>query len=173
MFEALKEYSKIIVTGPQRSGTRIVSHIISHDTGHKYIDEKECFNFNKVWKRWMNDKDFVIHAPAMAARCSDFGIDDTLIVFCRRNIDDIIKSQKRINWRCEPEEKYEYKEVFGKDFDKISDKPISEIKYAIWDKIQKKNIKHWLDVDYQSLSKHPLFVDKDRREGFRWDQWKK
>lgn len=40
MFESLKKHKKILVTGPQRSGTRITSQIISKDTNYFLYDEK-------------------------------------------------------------------------------------------------------------------------------------
>jgi hypothetical protein len=39
MFEHLAVHSKIVVTGPQRSGTRIASQMIASDTGHEFVDE--------------------------------------------------------------------------------------------------------------------------------------
>ena len=41
MFEYLKEFPVVLVTGPQRSGTRICAKMIAHDTGHRFVDERE------------------------------------------------------------------------------------------------------------------------------------
>ena len=40
MFEDLVKYPRILVTGPQRSGTRICSVMIAHDTNHYHVDER-------------------------------------------------------------------------------------------------------------------------------------
>ena len=47
----------IIVTGPQRSGTRLASHIIARDTKLTYVDEFD-YNLNI-------DKNSVVQLPSM------------------------------------------------------------------------------------------------------------
>lgn len=39
MFEHLKAYKRIVVSGPQRSGTRIVAKAVAQDTNKSFIDE--------------------------------------------------------------------------------------------------------------------------------------
>jgi len=39
MFELLSQFNTILVTGPQRAGTRICAKMIAYDTGHEYVDE--------------------------------------------------------------------------------------------------------------------------------------
>ena len=41
VFEYLLHYHYVIVTGPQRSGTRIGAKMIAYDTGYTYVDEAE------------------------------------------------------------------------------------------------------------------------------------
>ena len=41
VYQKLKNYDKIIVTGPKRSGTTFMSKILSRDLGYDFIDEKE------------------------------------------------------------------------------------------------------------------------------------
>ena len=41
MFKHYKRYGKILVTGPQRAGTRITAKIIASDLKYRYIDESE------------------------------------------------------------------------------------------------------------------------------------
>jgi len=43
---------------------------------------------------------------------------------------------------------------------------ISKIKYDFWEKYQKKNIKNAFEIEYNSLKKHPLWINKKERENF-------
>jgi len=41
LFDWLASFDKILVTGPQRSGSRICAQMIAYDTGHEYVDEED------------------------------------------------------------------------------------------------------------------------------------
>jgi len=163
MFESLKKYNKILVTGPQRSGTRIAAKMIAADTGYTYLDEEE-FNVSnrdklrKIFKRG----DIVVQCPAISAWIQDFSANDTLIIFMMRDIDDILASQKRIGWGDKTElSKYGKKRGV-----------ISKIKYDVWEKEQKPKVENWLEVEYESLSGHPLWIAKNKRINFKYNQTK-
>ena len=47
MFAELKKFKKIIVSGPQRSGTRICGKIIAHDLDYRYCDESYLVEHEK------------------------------------------------------------------------------------------------------------------------------
>lgn len=168
MYDNLKKYSKIIVTGPQRSGTRIGAHIIAHDTGHKYIDEKEIGvdNFESIRKFLESDNDIVIQCPGMMRDIEKISLayPDTMIAVMRRNVDDIVASQKRIGW-SEWSKKHELKK-YGR-----IDGAISEIKYSHLDLI-KHTINNLIEIDYHSLANHTLFIRKQDRKNFKWSQTK-
>ena len=82
MFEQLCDYRNILVTGPQRSGTRICAQMVAHDTGHGYIDEvqidtdslyrlADAFSLNKV----------VVQCPACARFIHNFSNPHSLVIF--------------------------------------------------------------------------------------------
>ena len=164
MFEPLKSYRSILVTGPQRSGTRIIAKCIAHDTGYKYIDESYLGMFSGSVIRTHNILEgdgIIVQGPGVCHGCDEMeDLGNTLIVMCMRNIDDIIKSQGRINWRCEKSElgKYGLRHWEG---------PACAVKYDEWE-TQKQGIEHWLQVEYESMAIHPLWVDD--REGWEWNQ---
>lgn len=154
MFEQLKKYNFIIVTGCQRAGTRIGAKCISNDTGHEYIDEKDfgTLNLFKFIEKF-NGKPKVFHAPAMSSVMHFFGRPDILVVFIKRNREDIIKSQERISWD-------DYNESLCYHFpdDLIS----TTYDYA---KIQSQFL-NYIEINYEDLKDHSLFnVKKDRA----WD----
>jgi len=167
MYENLKSHSKIIVTGPQRAGTRIGAQIIANDTDHKYIDERDIVVDDcLLLEQRLSQKNIVIQAPGMMNEIERISkkYPEVLIVVMRRNVDDIIASQKRINW-SEASEKHELKK-YGK-----TEGIISKIKYDYLDSI-KSNIKNLIEVEYHSLANHPLFIRKQDRKEFKWSQTK-
>jgi len=174
----LKNFTKIYITGPQRSGTRIASKIISYDLNLKYmqeeridVDDKERFNNFKE-----RQNNFVLQCPGMSAFMDEYDFNDQeVVIFMRREINDIINSQKRINWPSELEivkynNKFKKFEDLNTEFTK--DTPISNVKYSVWDFYQKTKLEEdrFYDLEYSSLSDHELFLPKKKRENFDWDQ---
>jgi len=156
MFKELKKHKKIIVVSPQRAGSRIVSKMIAHDTGFRYVDENEfdVDNLDKL-NEILKEDNIVIQAPGLMYKITEI---KAFPVIVKRKICDIIKSQKRINWTYE---KYELKK-YG-----LSEGVISQVKYKEWIK-QKKQLKEYKEVYYRYLNKHELFI-KDRK-GFNYNQ---
>ena len=163
MFEYLRKYNKILVTGPQRSGTRIAAKAIALDTGYTYIDEKEfkVSNLNQLREILKKDK-IVIQCPGVSAWIQKFSSEDTLIIFMKRDTEDILASQKRINWQQKTEVS-KYNRSGG---------IICLIKYDEWERQQRPIIKHWLELEYESLAKHPLWIPKEKRLNFKARQTK-
>lgn len=162
MFDYLKQFSKIIVTGPQRAGTRICARMIVHDIGYRFVDERNI-NIDSLYR--LTDAlaldNVVVQCPALCRFVHHYGInDDLVVVMMKRDIDDIIASQKRIKWGWEPVE-LAYYEGYPP--------PIARAKYSFWEK-QKEVIKHWNEVDYESLSSHPLWEPKIQRLNFKAHQ---
>lgn len=81
--------------------------------------------------------------------------EDTAIVFLIRPIEDIVRSEKRIGWRDGDRMLSRYFRDQG---------CISEVKYQIWGKYQKKLIPHAYDIEYNYLKNHPLW--ENNRKNF-------
>jgi hypothetical protein len=159
MFEWLSKFDKIFVTGPQRSGTRICAKMIAHDTRYEFIDETQInmdgfYNFSSLLE---TNKKYVLQCPTLCRHIHFFSSEDNAIVLMRRNVKDIVKSQKRIKWSKEWLELIRYDHKAG---------IISEIKYDFWKKNQRKKTKNAFEVQYESLKKHPLWIEKKERENF-------
>ena len=157
------DFSKILVTGPQRSGTRIVAKMIAHDNDIQYVSEQQIAVRDERKVRhflYRNDR-LVIQCPGLCHRIEDFSGTNILIVIVVRNVEDIIASQRRINWN-----RHQHKELslYGK-----KSGIISEVRYEHW-KLQKKKIANWLEIRYEDLKDHPLFIPKDLRKNFRYNQ---
>ena len=163
MYESLKEFSNIIISGPQRSGTRIAAKIISLDTGKTYIDEKEInFHDLRLLEWYLNKGNVVIQCPGLCHLLHNINNKSTLIILIYRPIEEIIKSEDRINWPDEAKkiELFKYGHSCG---------IISKIKYDFWNSFQKPLLgERAREINYNELKFHPLFIQD--RESFKWDQ---
>lgn len=157
MFEHLKRHSVIIVTGPQRSGTRLGAQVIANDTGHTYIDEAEVGVCNPdMLTTASREHNVVIHCPAMLQEACE--IHTALVVCMYRDISDIIKSEKKINWNSDFEKK-KYKPE--------SEIPVSQQKYEYWHKHKPEN---HMEIVYDRLSSHTMWIDPKYRKLFQYWQ---
>lgn len=162
MFEDYKKYKRILVTGPQRSGTRICAKMIAEDTGYEYLDDRTVIHISELREAVKQDG-VVVQCPGMARWIHWFGDDDTLIVWMKRPLKEILASEKRVNWGHNLNELATYGVEGG-----IS----SEVKNKFWVETQRGKIKHFVEQDYKKLAKHRLWVDKKRRSRFTGSQTK-
>jgi hypothetical protein len=196
MFEHLKQ-KKILVSGPQRSGTRICAKMIAHDTGLPYVDETEVPELftgksindkNQDWGEigWqvaatiqeMIDatcefSEFVLHCPPFMPWLHY--VKGAMVVVMQRPVDEIVRSAKRIDWKKKRQE-LEYNKMGYTRFVRRpkqglikTDRPIAELKYLFWES-QKASIPEHLVVEYHNLRHHPLWVPPTERTNFKWNQ---
>lgn len=181
MFEHLAEYRAILVSGPQRSGTRIAAKMIAADTGHRYIDEREFRTYSRQAFCYIVDtfNEIVVHCPSMSHVLHRVSEADTLAVFMIRDLADIRASEVRVNWRIGV-----YQELYNYGFRDREGRPnelaairyrrhggeIAPLKYARWWAVQRERCQNWLELKYESLAGHPLWVDKEDRADFLGEQ---
>lgn len=160
MFEYLGRFARILVTGPQRSGTTICARMIADDLGYEFLPE-ESFGVSDVdsWRDTVRNMHLqVLQCPAMCRYVDEFGNDDDLaVVMMMRPIYEIVVSQNRIEWTHERAELDRYG---------VSDGPISVVKYTYWVTMQRDLIKNAYDVPYHSLRSHRLWVPAAKRAGW-------
>lgn len=132
----------IFVVGPQRSGTRIASHIIAHESGRTFVDELE-YNLHIP----LNS---VVQAPFLLKAVVElsFIFPTAQFAFMYRNKDDIIKSMERIEW-CKD---YTDHPSFYSTYVDHTYNFIDLLKKELPDN-------RWFDIHYESLKVHPLFVE--------------
>lgn len=165
MFELLKPFTAIIVTGPQRSGTKLVAEIIAEEFGLRYVHESEYGVHEFPRFSALLDQPAVIHAPAMSASCHLLP-EHVAVVFVMRDLAEILASQARIaGWR-ETEEPRELAKYFRSPDGESS----AAVKYDIWQRFQKPVLasagKTFLELNYPAdVQDHPRFVPaRERRE---------
>lgn len=184
LFNYLKPFPYIFVTGPQRSGTTIAAYMISQDLGYDFFHEEhmtsaikeripakvevgkfiQAYNHSPHPPPWAglmgkNYTKFVVQCPALCSIVHKWiGIENIAVVMMIRPVADIIASEKRISWGFEEWEKGNYPGQSG---------PISKIKYDFWHSTQKNVLAdQGFELEYESLCKHPLWANKEQRKGF-------
>ena len=174
MFQYLKKYNHIIVTGPQRSGTRIAAQMIAKDTDYTYIDEMDIYGSSiaMLIDKMHKNKHTVAQCPQLS-NIAHMWPKDVFIIFMIRKIEDIINSQKRINWGLwEVMEKQNYRHT-----NLNMSLPIANIKYMYWYSHQKPALvkqghNNFLELEFETLKNHPMWIDKPQRTNFQWNETK-
>jgi hypothetical protein len=176
----LKRFSKIIVTGPPRSGTTIGAMIIADYLGYEFIDETffDGGDSNKFSNFVASDGNHVIQTTAFIKdlhTISKFLFEHNIaVVLMKRNNDDILESfensksfkksffdKKHIQPNITEESQEGYLKHYGRE---NSGKSVPEVVYSHF---YKHYIKDSFILMYDSLKNHKLFVNKeDRRKYF-------
>jgi hypothetical protein len=160
---------KIVVIGPQRSGSTFVSHCLARSFNAKHIDELE---FDVYFLDWFykiveeSGDSWVAHAPGLFADMFKIleKIPDVTFVIVKRNIKEIQNSEFRIRLNMQ----HEKNKLFINNNEKM---PMAAIKYAYWDK-WKKYLPSWVEYDYRDFENHPFWVENEVRRTFKPKQWK-
>lgn len=165
MYESLKEFNNIVVSGPQRSGTRFTARVIASDTEKTFIDEKDInFHDFRLLEYYINRGNCVIQCPGLCHMLHHIIDPKTLVIMMIRSTSDIEASERRIGWPKEARLLELYK--YGR-----SEGVISRIKYEFWNLVQAKLLgERARTIDFENLIHHPLFVKKQDRTSFTWDQ---
>ena len=165
MFEHLAEHRIVLVTGPQRAGTRICSKMIAGDLKYEFVDENDIYvdSLNRLWRLVETGDHLVVQCPALCSfvhlltdRQYVTNPERIAVVFMLRDPKDILASQRRINWGWETPELMRYNAV-GID--------ACCVKRYEWDR-RKSTVSNSYEVEYESLAEHPLWVAKDQRAEF-------
>ena len=168
MFEHLKQFDRVLVTGPQRSGTRICAKMIAYDTGHRFVDEREfgTDDFDRLNQLILDEANIVVQCPALSTHIDRVVVpigSRMIAIWMERGLGAIRQSERRIGWSAKAQRKML--------FDRLATLPIAELQRIFWEWQ-----KHYLyynrshEVFYSSLQKHPLWIDEEAREGWAWDQ---
>ena len=190
--DSLKGTHKIIVTGPQRSGTRFVGMLLDGRLKNfKYMNK----DIHEAYER-----PTILHTPGQSHKIHTlsrgtgvhFELEvKTLVVWVDRNTEDVIESEDRIyphiypgkpkvkhyeiagklikSWhdRCfETEEKPKYLEMFPEHEEKIKsfDRNV-HMKKWVWENIQRdKMAVDFTEIKYESLRNQKEFVPREQRK---------
>ena len=181
--DLFKGYKRIIIVGPQRSGTTFTSQALANTLNFRNVDEDE-FGVRDInmFRNIMKQENIVIQAPAMTCKIQTLVGNDDLVVFMVRKWSDIIKSVinknngllsnwvfMNIMFDIERHNFNKYDSKAGEAFDKCVEKdcPYLNSYYNMWKHYQLKNIPNCIALEYESMKNHPMWLDKDQRN---WDR---
>ena len=83
-----------------------------------------------------------------------------------RPVKDIIESQIRIGWSdANTRKKYRIHNKYFEEND-----PVCVKKNKVWEAYQKNIIEHKIEMQYNDLQDHPLWVEKEERVGWKAHQ---
>lgn len=165
-----KKFSKVLVSGPQRSGTTFLSKVLSEDLKYKLYDEiKYMDNFLNV------DINSVSQAPSLSSLLHKIPKqDDVVVIFVARNCNDIIESCEKLKWGDENWNTYKggdtaEKRLLNENCPEYLNKNVhsSYIKQNFWLSYQMYAMQvQYINISYDFLNDHPKFKSKeDRPEG--------
>jgi hypothetical protein len=143
--------------------------MVAADTGHRFVDEsKYRFGSRSRFERLLADAEpLVIQCPNFCHVIERFAGPDRLVVLMRRDVEQIVRSERRIGWTRAWKSKMRYRY-------KVAPwtllRPVSEVRYTYWQRYQRDRIPHYVELDYQALAQHPLWVDPEHRLGFTTKQ---
>jgi hypothetical protein len=160
LFEDLAVHPRIVVTGPQRSGTRIAAKMIAEDTGHTFADERAFGIYDEQrWRDLLQGEKVVVQSPSMFKQVVDNPPPDIFVVLMRRDLTKIHASQRRIGWDKHPLGNTIELSRFG-----LTSGDSAATKYDYWASHEKEA--PFLELEYESLRQHPLFIPDDKRRNF-------
>ena len=165
----LRTFRKILVTGPHRSGTTICSRMLDSDLPqHMLFDERDVGvrSLSRLMKQLATNGPDIIHGPCFSSLVQ-WMTGDMAVVFMRRPTWEVQRSQDRIGW-TEREAKWQNGQYFYPE--KMS---VPNVVYQSWASHQKPMMQvPYFEIEYESLSSHPLWVPKEKRVNFTNRQWK-
>ena len=182
LLELAPAFPCIAVTGPERSGTTITTEMICAGTAYTNIAEETWDNdFEALW-RLLNSRDrLVVHAPHLTFRVHEIDQqcpDRVLVVFVLRAIKDIVASQRRNHWGSRSEHCLDDSdpkgwgnpasrwydassyELFREDIDPYAH--LCHNRQICWHRRQKHLVRHWVEVEYESLRSNPLWLEPNQ-----------
>jgi hypothetical protein len=173
----------VAITGPERSGTTITTEIISSSTGYANVGEEKWDNdFQSLWRLLRERNRIVVHAPHLTFRVHEIDRhcpDRVLVVFVLRAVQDIVASQRNAHWgllseHCpddgdpkgwgNPNSRWydrESHELFIDVIDPEADLCLN--RQQCWHRRQKQLVRNFVEVEYESLRTHPLWLDPAAR----------
>jgi hypothetical protein len=122
----------------------------------------------------VDEQEFVLHCPPLMPWIHL--IRKPLVVIMWRSVEEIVASAKRIDWKKGRQEleynKMGYTRFGGRGKERLTktNEPIAGLKYKFWEEHQKDKVHEYLGVEYSSLHDHPLWVPKQDRGDFKWNQ---
>ena len=158
---------KMVVLGPQRSGSTFISQCLAKSSSCRHIDESE---FDVYFLDWFfriadGNESWVAHAPGLFVDVFKIleRYPDVTFSIIHRPIPEILASQNRINLNDE-------KERQRLNLLSTDTRNTCEVKYMYWD-MWKPFLPSWKEYNYRDFETHPDWVPDEKRVDFHPKQW--
>ncbi len=173
LFQELKRFKRIIVTGPHRSGTTVAAEMIARDTGFEAVREEQ-FDFYRadMLEGLLQRDQVVVQCPALFDQMPSLSCDDTAIVLMRRSLEELEASRGRMfapgtgrKMSADEQNESQLVRLGRKEGD------AAELKYQIWAEwVKSGDLHNPIEMEYAALAEHPMWVSKDdrRKLGSQW-----
>lgn len=167
MFEYLKDYQYIFVSGMQRSGTTPCMRMIQWELEiPQAIWLGERLDLVSLAPEAFKDSRLILHSPGLSHLIHELRPipqEEIAIIWMKRDQEEIYKSASRMSWDPLPDLKSYNLESVEDSRENIFN--LKKAKDLFWEE-QKKQILNWYEIEYSTLKEHPLWVEKERRKGF-------
>jgi len=179
--EVLCRYTKVIVTGPPRSGTTITSLILATELNYKFVDESmyDGGDVNKFMLLISHPRKMVIQNTAFSRDLHKIPVYyPTCFVVSKRELKDIYDSMKNSEKFMKTKDPvHNGKQFFGfnavakmmvaKHYGCNPDTLAEDIYATIFKNAAISNHADYCLIHYKSLRNHPRFISRgDRRKNF-------
>ena len=155
-FSSLSEFERIVVVGPQRSGTKIAANMICCEIGYSLVMHHYMPPNENGLNKFRAESSIVLHSPGFFKFRKDIQDTDAMI-FVWRELDDIRKSEERFNM---PVKIKHYDTIYN-----ISLASDAKSKQDMWSD-EHKDLKNAFNIRYEDLKDHELWANKDERSKF-------
>lgn len=153
----MRHYTSALVTGPQRSGTQLVSRILCAETGLPYVDHLRCRPTAKGIHMLICGDPMVAHQPTLHGITPYLENGHVAVFVVFRDIADIKASERRIGWKGERRELLNLGVPSGSAMHKM----VRQERWA--DRLA------WVyAVQYGAMQSHALWVPANVRRRGRW-----
>lgn len=178
----IRQFDKVLVTGPHGGGNKITAHIIAHDFDLTYIRGENPWDLDNYYEEGglmtyhhnIQSPKWSMFAPSQSGHLHRMGeyLDDVLVVFTYKPIEEIKEYAERNLWLRNSTYSYEnriYSQIIAEDFlnEESFGMEIEEKTYYIWENFQRDLIPNWIEIEHSTLKGHELFVDKSQRTNFQ------
>ena len=172
MLKRCKNYSRVIIVGPQRSGTNFATKQLAQDLGLRYVGQYE-FGYpdddpSREFKALLRDAaKIAVHAIQLTPWINDLEGGDTIAIYIVRKRSEILASENRVNWSTAgfPLQKQLYSIRFPQQVDtlQIFERNSDMVNY-FWDNFVKNDLKiPYVEFRYDDFSSSEGWIPPHNR----------
>ena len=161
-----KKYDKIIVTGPRRSGTTFTTKQLAEELGYEavYLEDFYTHDEDLFIKILGSEGKKVVQCPTMCHLLHKLDLEDILVIFLKRKLEEISESKQRISLDNQKnymrgvhmeEDDFEKSKFLKSEIPNINFyDDISKIKIDVWDNFQSKEVANKFELTYEDIERY-------------------